>query len=463
LAARHPDSDYPFNTVHLALSLSVPGTATESNGESRTDLATPDNTIGSASRFFRTLGPGLITGASDDDPSGIGTYSQAGAQLGFSVSWTMLFSYPLMVAIQEISARLGRTTGRGIGGNVCRHYPRPLVHGIVVLLLVANTINLGADLGAMGDALSMLLGGSTKAYVVLFGVFCIAAQIFLQYARYVQLLKWLTLTLFAYVAALAAVNVPWLEALLGVVVPTVTWNSSYFTTLVAIAGTTISPYLFFWQAAQEAEEVRVEPERAPLRWARWQAPAAFARIQTDTTVGMGFSNLIAIAIMITTAATLNAHNVTNIETSSQAAEALRPIAGDLAYLIFALGIIGTGLLGVPVLAGSAAYAIGEAWRAPVGLTRQPREALTFYVTLAVATLVGIGFNFTPISPIKALYWSAVINGVVAMPIMVILMMMTARSNIMGEFTIRGWLRVLGWTSTGAMAFCVVGMGITSFL
>jgi NRAMP (natural resistance-associated macrophage protein)-like metal ion transporter len=245
LAARHPDSDYPFNTVHLALSLSVPGTATESNGESRTDLATPDNTIGSASRFFRTLGPGLITGASDDDPSGIGTYSQAGAQLGFSVSWTMLFSYPLMVAIQEISARLGRTTGRGIGGNVCRHYPRPLVHGIVVLLLVANTINLGADLGAMGDALSMLLGGSTKAYVVLFGVFCIAAQIFLQYARYVQLLKWLTLTLFAYVAALAAVNVPWLEALLGVVVPTVTWNSSYFTTLVAIAGTTISPYLSF--------------------------------------------------------------------------------------------------------------------------------------------------------------------------------------------------------------------------
>ena len=278
-------------------------TATESSGASLADQATPDNKIGSAaSRFFRTLGPGLITGASDDDPSGIGTYSQAGAQLGFSVSWTMLFSYPLMVAIQEISARLGRTTGRGIGGNICRHYPRPLVHGIVVLLLVANTINLGADLGAMGDALRMLLGGSTKAYVVLFGVFCIAAQIFLQYARYVQLLKWLTLTLFAYVAALAAVNVPWLEALLGIVVPSVTWSSSYFTTLVAIAGTTISPYLFFWQAAQEAEEVRVEPERAPLRWARWQAPAAFARIRTDTTVGMGFSNLIAIAIMITTAA-----------------------------------------------------------------------------------------------------------------------------------------------------------------
>jgi Mn2+/Fe2+ NRAMP family transporter len=309
----------------------------------------------------------------------------------------------------------------------------------------------------------MLIGGSTKTYVVLFGTFCIAAQIFLQYARYVQVLKWLTLTLFAYVAALAAVNVPWLEAFLGIVVPTVTWTSEYFTTLVAIAGTTISPYLFFWQAAQEAEEVRVEPERAPLRWARWQAPAAFARIRTDTTVGMGFSNVIAIAIMITTAATLNAHGITNIETSSQAAEALRPIAGDFAYLIFALGIIGTGLLGVPVLAGSAAYAIGEAWRAPVGLTRQPREAVTFYATLAVATLVGIGLNFTALSPIKALYWSAVINGVVALPIMVILMMMTARPNVMGEFTIRGWLRGLGWVSTGAMALCVIGMGVTSFL
>jgi len=420
---------------------------------------------GGTSRFYflKALGPGLITGASDDDPSGIGTYSQAGAQLGFGISWTMLFSYPLMVAIQEISARLGRTTGRGVGGNICRHYPKPLVHSIVALLLVANTINLGADLGAMGDAAKLLIGGRSEVYVVGFGLFCVGAQIFLQYARYVQVLKWLTLTLFAYVAALAVVNVPWREALLGVFIPSITWSSDFFTTLVAIAGTTISPYLFFWQAAQEAEDVRIEPEREPLRWARWQAPAAFARIRADTAMGMGFSNVIAIAIMITTAATLNTDGVTSIETSSQAAEALRPIAGDFAYLIFALGIIGTGLLGVPVLAGSAAYAIGEAWRAPVGLTREPHEALTFYATLCVATLVGIGLNFTPISPIKALYWSAVINGVVAVPIMVILMMMTAQSNIMGEFTIGGWLRVLGWIATMAMALCVVGMGSTVLL
>src|SRR5712671_6010346 len=325
-------------------------TDTDANGASLADQVSPDNTTGStASRFFRTLGPGLITGASDDDPSSIGTYSQAGAQLGFSVSWTMLFSYPLMIAIQEISARLGRTTGRGIGGNICRHYPRPLVHGIVVLLLVANTINLGADLGAMGDALAMLIGGSTKAYVVLFGVFCIAAQIFLQYARYVQVLKWLTLTLFAYVVALAAANVPWLEALVGIVVPTITWSADYFTTLVAIAGTTISPYLFFWQAAQEAEEVRIKPERQPLLRVRWQAPSAFTRIRADTIVGMGFSNLIAIAIIMTAAATLHAHGVTNIQSSGQAAEALRPIAGSFASFIFTVGIIGTGLLAVPVL------------------------------------------------------------------------------------------------------------------
>jgi Mn2+/Fe2+ NRAMP family transporter len=413
--------------------------------------------------IFKALGPGLITGASDDDPSGIGTYSQAGAQFGFGISWTMLFSYPLMVAIQEISARLGRTTGRGVGGNICRHYPQLLVHSIVEMLLIANTINLGADLGAMGDAVHLLIGGPPLTYVILFGFFCIGAQIFLQYASYVRVLKWLTLALFSYVAALAVVAVPWREAILGVVVPSITWSSDFFTMLVAIAGTTISPYLFFWQAAQEAEDVRVEPQRQPLRWARWQAPAAFERIRADTMIGMGFSNVIAIAIMITTAATLHAHGVTNIETSSQAAEALRPIAGNFAYLIFALGIVGTGLLGVPVLAGSAAYAIAEAWRSPVGLTREPREALTFYATLGIATLVGIGLNFTPISPIKALYWSAVINGVVAVPVMVILMLMIAQAKIMGEFTIGGWLRALGWTSTAAMALCVAGMGITFFL
>jgi Mn2+/Fe2+ NRAMP family transporter len=273
-------------------------------------------------------------------------------------------------------------------------------------------------------------------------------------------LKWLSLSLFTYVAALAAVRVPWGAALKGLLVPHVTWNGDCLTTLVAIAGTTISPYLFFWQAAEEAEDVRVKPARTPLLRAWWQAPSAFARIRADTLVGMGFSNLIAIAIMITTAATLNAGGVTSVETSAQAAEALKPIAGPFASLIFTIGIIGTGLLGIPVLAGSAAYALAEGRRWPVGLARRPKEALAFYFTLALATLLGIGLNFTSIDPIKALYWSAVINGVVAVPVMVVLMLMAAQSKIMGGFTIGGWLRTLGWLSTAAMAGCVGGMFAT---
>jgi Mn2+/Fe2+ NRAMP family transporter len=414
-------------------------------------------------RLLRALGPGLITGASDDDPSGIGTYSQAGAQFGFGISWTMLVTYPLMAAIPEISARVGRTTGRGIAGNLCRHYPTWLLQCIVVLLFVANAINIGADLGAMGDALTILIGGPRLAYVVAFGGVCVLAQIFLQYSQYVSVLKWLTLVLFAYIAAAAVVNVPWGEALRGFLIPSVTWSGAFFTTLVAIAGTTISPYLFFWQAAQEAEDVRVKPKRSPLRMARRQAPSAMARIRADTLTGMAFSNVIAVAIMITTAATLHANGVTEIETSTQAAEALKPIAGEFAAYIFAFGIIGTGLLAVPVLAGSAAYGIGEGRRWPVGLTRQPREAWAFYTTVAVATVIGAGLNFTPISPIKALYWSAVINGIVAVPVMVILMLMTAEKRIMGEFVIRGWLRWLGWASTGAMILCVGGMFISWFL
>ena len=411
-------------------------------------------------RFLQVLGPGLITGASDDDPSGIGTYSQAGAQLGFSISWTMLFTYPLMVAIQEISARVGRTTGHGIAGNVCRHYPNWLLQSIVALLFVANVVNIGADLGAMADALKLLVSGPSLLYVVVFGVLCVAAQVFVHYARYVRVLKWLTLSLFAYVAALAAVKVPWGAALRGVFVPSITWSTDFLTTLVAIAGTTISPYLFFWQAAQEAEDIRVKPKRSALIKAWRQAPTALTRIRADTLTGMAFSNIIAVAIMITTAATLNANGVTNIETSSQAAEALRPIAGQFASLVFSLGIIGTGLLAVPVLAGSSAYAVGEARRWPVGLAREPKEAWAFYSMLALATMIGMALNFTPINPIQALYWSAVINGVVAVPVMMILMLMTAQRRVMGEFTVVGWLRWLGWASTALMATCVAGMIIS---
>ena len=435
------------------------GAAAEANASIAAEGAS--SVVGpSKPRLLQVLGPGLITGASDDDPSGIGTYSQAGAQLGFGISWTMLFTYPLMVAIQEISARVGRVTGRGLAGNICRHYPGWLLQSIVVLLFAANAINIGADLGAMADAMKLLIGGPVTAYVLVFGLICVIAQIFVQYARYVRVLKWLSLSLFTYVAALAAVRVPWWEALKGILVPTIVWKTDYLTTLVAIAGTTISPYLFFWQASEEAEDVRVRPQRAPLIRAWWQAPAAFARIHSDTLAGMAFSNVIAVSIMTTTAATLHAKGVTNIETSAQAAEALKPIAGEFASLIFTLGIIGTGLLAIPVLAGSAAYALAEGRRWPVGLARQPKEACAFYLSLAVATLIGVGLNFTPINPIKALYWSAVINGVVAVPVMVILMLMTAERGIMGEFTVKGWLRALGWLSTAAMAACVVGMVLT---
>jgi Mn2+/Fe2+ NRAMP family transporter len=412
-------------------------------------------------RLVEVLGPGLITGASDDDPSGIGTYSQAGAQLGFGIAWTMLATYPLMAAIQEISARIGRTTGHGIAGNLCRHYPNWLLQGVVLLLLVANTINIGADLGAMADALRLLLGGSTLADVVLFGAACVLAEIFLQYARYVTILKWTTLSLFAYVAALFAVQVPWGEALRGVLVPQLELSPAYATTLVALLGTTISPYLFFWQASQEAEDIRVKPYRHPLARAPREAPGEIARIRIDTLVGMGFSNLIALAIIVTTAATLHAQGASEVESSAQAAEALRPIAGDFASAVFALGIIGTGLLAVPVLAGSAAYAIGEARRWRVGLSRLPREAAAFYATLAAATAVGVLINLTPVDPIKALYWSAVINGVVAVPVMIIMMLMTARRQIMGRFVVSGW-RWLGWASTAAMALCVAGMAAAWF-
>jgi Mn2+/Fe2+ NRAMP family transporter len=364
-----------------------------------------------------------------------------------------------MAAIQEISARVGRTTGRGIAGNVARHYPNWLLQCIVALLFAANTINIGADLGAMADALRLLVGGPHLGYVLLFGAVSLVLQVLLQYTRYVAVLKWLTLSLFAYVAALFAVRTPWAEAIEGLLIPRVQPSADFMTTLVAILGTTISPYLFFWQAAQEAEDTRVKPERTPLRWAWRQAPAALARIRADTLAGMAFSNIIAVAIMITTAATLHANGVTEVETSAQAAEALKPIAGEFASLIFTLGIVGTGLLAVPVLAGSAAYAVSEARRWPIGLSRAPKEASAFYCTLAIATALGVLLNFTSINPIKALYWSAVINGVVAVPVMVILILMASRERIMGELTVDGWLRWLGWGATLAIAACVAGMAI----
>ena len=409
--------------------------------------------------FLKSLGPGLITGASDDDPSGIGTYSQAGAQLGYGIGWTMLLTFPLMAAIQEISARVGRVTGHGIAGNVCRHYSIVLLNVVVALLFIANTINIAADLGAMADATKLLIGGHGMVYVLVFGVTSVVAQIFLDYRRYVSVLKWLTLSLFAYVGALAFAHISWREALAGVLLPSVTWSADYFTTIVAIFGTTISPYLFFWQASQEAEDQRVDVKKKPLIDRHSGAQKEFHRIRADTIVGMAFSNLIALSIIVTAAATLHASGKTDIQSSAQAAEALRPIAGAFAEAIFALGIVGTGLLAIPVLGGATAYAVGEGRQWPVGLARKPKEAVAFYAVLALSAAIGIALNFTSINPISALYWSAVVNGILAVPVMVLLMVMARRKDVMGRFVIGGALYWLGWLSTGAMLLSVLAMGV----
>jgi NRAMP (natural resistance-associated macrophage protein)-like metal ion transporter len=400
--------------------------------------------------FLKRLGPGLVTGAADDDPSGIATYSQVGAQFGYGLAWTMLFSLPLMVVIQEIAARIGSVTGHGIAQNLRRHYSPWLLRTAVTLLLVANVINLGADLGAMGAALGLLIGGPERFYTLIFGIVCILLETFLSYARYAAVLKWATLSLFAYVAVVFAAHVPWGAALYGTFVPHFVFDGSHAMGLVAVLGTTISPYLFFWQAGQEVEEQHRRHVK-PLCIAPRDAGPELSRIRADTIVGMGFSNLIAICIIFATAATLNAHGVTEINTSSQAAQALRPVAGVFTFALFAVGIIATGMLAVPVLAGSAAYAVSEVFRWSEGLERRPREAKAFYATIAVATLGGAALNFTSLDPIKALYWSAVVNGVLAAPLMAIMMTIAMNKRIMGRLTLSRPMFVLGWLATIVMA------------
>lgn len=411
-------------------------------------------------KLLEVLGPGLVTGASDDDPSGIATYSQAGAQFGYDLGWVMLFSWPLMCAIQEISGRIGRVTGRGIAGNLRRHYPIGLLYGVVFLLVVANTINLGADLGAMAAALQLLIPGPQWLFVVLFGTVSLGLEVFVRYSRYVSILKWLTLSLFSYFAVALMVDLPWATVAYHLVVPNISLNAGYLTVVVAILGTTISPYLFFWQAEEEVEEIKEQDGARPLERAPEKAPRELGRIRVDTMVGMALSNVVALFIILTTAATLHAHGVTDIQTSAQAAEALRPIAGQFAFLVFALGIIGTGLLAVPVLAGSAAYAIGEAFGWHVGLARKPGRAKAFYGTIAAATVAGMALNFTPIDPVKALFWSAVINGVVAVPVMVAMMLMSANRAVMGDFRLPPVLKSMGWIATTVMLAAAAGMFAT---
>ncbi len=407
--------------------------------------------------WSKRLGPGLITGAADDDPSGIATYSQGGAQFGFQLLWTLLLTWPLMVGIQSVSARIGRVTGEGLAGNLKRLYSPWLLYGVVSLLTVANTINIGADLAAMADSAQLLAGGVHALWVMAFAAISVLLQVFIPYVRYVRMLKWLTLALFAYVGTVFSVQIPWGEVLRSLVMPSIAFEREYMTTLVAILGTTISPYLFFWQASQEVEDLKADPQALPLRQAPEQARRHLTRISIDNWVGMGMSNLIAFFIMLTTAATLYVHGITDIASSRDAALALRPIAGEFAFLLFAAGILGTGLLAIPVLAGSAAYAVAGAFGWRTGLDLGLGLGWRFYGIIAMSTLIGAAIGTSEIDPIRALYWTAVLNGVVSVPIMAVMMRLATRHEVMGPFVVKRRLKWLGWAATGAMALAVLLM------
>ena len=416
----------------------------------------------SLSKRFRSvaiaqqLGPGLITGAADDDPSGIATYSQAGAQYGYGLLWTMLLTYPLMAAVQLISAQIGRVTGNGLAHNMREVLPRYAVTALVAALFAANTINIGADIAAMGDASELAFGANAHVMTIAFAIGSLILQMFVPYRRYASLLKWLTLVLFAYAALLFVIPLNGRQIAEGLVIPRIAGTSA-LTTIVAVLGTTISPYLFFWQSAQEVEEIDASPKQKPLAEAPRQARRQLRRLRLDTFTGMAFSNLIALAIMIGTAATLHAAGKTSIHTAADAARALEPISGKFAFLVFSLGIIGTGLLAVPVLAGSAAYAVGDSQGWKVGLNEKPWDAIGFYGVMCAATLLGIAMDWSPLDPIRLLFWSAVINGVVAAPMMAVMMIVVSRRNPMGHFIAGRLLRWLGWAATLVMAGAAIAM------
>ncbi len=410
--------------------------------------------------LFQRLGPGLITGAADDDPSGIATYSQAGAQFGLNMLWSMLFLYPLVSSIQIISARIGRVTGHGLAANLRRVFPPPAVAVLVSLLFIANTINIGADLAAMGAAAELTLGWGRHVFTILFAVISLGLQVLVPYHHYVRFLKWLTLALFAYVGVVLTVRIDWGEVALRAVTPHLALTGATATVIVGVFGTTISPYLLFWQASEEVEDDEADPTTDPLIDHPEQAPRELSRIRWDTYLGMAFANLVAFFIILTTAVTLHAEGRTDIQTSADAAAALRPIAGDLAFALFSLGIIGTGLLAVPVLAGSAAYAICESrgWR--IGLEHKPREAVGFYTVIGLAVLIGLAVDYSPVDPIRALFWSAVLNGVISVPLMAAMMIVASRRDEMGAFVAPVALRVLGWLATACMAAAALAMFAT---
>ena len=401
-------------------------------------------------RLWSALGPGLTTGAADDDPSGIATYSQAGAQFGFALTWTVVLTLPLMAAIQIISACIGWQTRRGLASNIARRLPNSALFPLVALLVIANTINIAADLAAMGDSFRLVIGGPALFYALLFGFACLIAEVFIPYHRYAGLLKSLTFVLFVYVIAAFTVRVPWRTVIISTVIPQLSFNRDLLLMIVAVFGTTISPYLFFWQASQEAEESRLSHRRKHA--AQFQKKDEFfKRISIDTWTGMFVSNLIAFFIIVTTAATLHAHGITKINTAAQAAEALRPIAGEFTFALFAAGIIGTGLLAVPVLAGSAAYAVAEAFGMRGSLELPANRALGFYAIVGAATLGGGALAATRIDPIAMLFWTAVINGVVAVPIMIAMMVLISGDNDTRSLSLPRWLKLLGWLGTGLMS------------
>jgi NRAMP (natural resistance-associated macrophage protein)-like metal ion transporter len=406
------------------------------------------------------LGPGLITGAADDDPSGIATYSQAGAQFGFGMLWTVVFTFPLMTAIQMVSARIGHVTGHGLTANIKQAFPRWVTVSIVLLLVCANTLNVSADIAAMGEALQLLAGGSAFIYSITFGLLCLVLQVFLPYRSYVRWLKWLTLALLSYVAVVFTLTIDWREVAFSVVLPPMVLSRQSLLMIVAVFGTTISPYLFFWQAAQEMEDVRAAADRPPTAAT---VRSHLRRIKWDTIVGMAVSNIIAFFIILSTAVTLHTHGAQTIETAAQAAEALRPLAGEFTFAVFSMGIIGTGLLAVPVLAGSAAYAAAEAMGLQGSLSSRLEhgEGKGFYSIIAFSTLGGVALTLSPAGAVQELFWSAVLNGVIAVPIMVVMMLLAGRSDVMGVHTVNGRLRLLGWLSTAAMAAAVVGMLVMS--
>jgi Mn2+/Fe2+ NRAMP family transporter len=403
-----------------------------------------------------TLGAGLVTGAADDDPSGIATYSQAGAQFGLATLWTVWFTLPLMVGIQAVCAHVGRVTGRGLAANMGRVFPRPLTAAVVVLLLAANVFNLAADIGAMGEAAGMLLGGNGASYALALAGLSVALEVAVPFARYARVLKLMTISLFAYVLTAAVVRVPWASALRHLVVPTLRLDRAYLVTVVAMFGTTISPYMFFWQAAQEVEEEE-QAQEEPLLLQPGEAPRSFHRIDLDTVVGMAFSNLVGFFVVLVAAVVLHGHGIDSVRSAADAAQALRPLAGPFAGAVFATGIVGTGLLAIPVLAGSGAYALAEVGRWSYGLDHRFGEAKLFYLIIALATAAGALLSLSAVEPMRMLFWAAVLNGVVSVPLMAATMVLATRSQVMGTLVVKGWLRAAGWLATAAMAVVVAAM------